>query len=61
VTLLISDGFDATGSYTMPMALVVGATALAFLLMATLKPFTYTTSRTPARSESAVLASPAEG
>lgn len=59
-TLLISDGFDATGSFTLPMALVVGATVFAFLLMATLKPFTYTVSRTPARSESAVLASPAE-
>lgn len=60
-TLLISDGFDATGSFTVPMALVIGATVVAFLLMATLKPFTYTVSRTPARSESAVLASQAEG
>jgi cyanate permease len=64
-TLLISDGFDATGSFTLPMALVIAATALAFLLMATLKPFTYTVSRTTARSESgsgsAVLASATEG
>ncbi len=66
-TLLISDGFDATGSFTVPMALVIAATALAFLLMATLKPFTYTVSRTTARIESesesgsAVLASAAEG
>ncbi|MFD4605737.1 MFS transporter [Streptomyces sp. NPDC058464] len=40
-TLAIGAGFDATGSYTLPIGLAATGTAVSLLLMLTLKPYAY--------------------
>ncbi|MDH6454299.1 MFS family permease [Streptomyces sp. SAI-149] len=52
-SVLIGIGFDATGSYTLPISIALGATVIALLMMTTLKPYTYgvSTPEVPAVSD----------